>query len=70
MGELVTVGAPMGAWVIYDYDHGPYAIALHATCEQAAREAARQGYGRVAQWPFGVEFADAIKAWESREEER
>lgn len=55
-----------GAWLIYDYDHGPYAIALHSSAESAAREAARQGYGKVGFWPFGAELGDAVKAWESR----
>jgi hypothetical protein len=55
-----------GAWVVYEYDHGPYAIALYATAEDAARHAARAGYGKAAPWPFGLELSDAIKEWESR----
>lgn len=66
MGELVTAGCLMGAWVVYDHDQGPYAIALYATCEEAAKHAARSGYGRVAQWPFGMDLADAVKEWEGR----
>ena len=54
------------AWVIYDHDHGPYAIALYATCEQAAQYAAQMGYGKVARWPFGMEFSEAITRWEGR----
>jgi hypothetical protein len=56
-----------GAWVIYDYDHGPYAIALYADCEGAARGAAQRGYGKVGFWPFGEEFGDAMTAWEASE---
>lgn len=54
-----------GAWLIYDWDHGPYAISLHGTSEDAARDAARQGYGKVGWWPFGSDLRDAIKAWEA-----
>jgi hypothetical protein len=54
-----------GAWMIYDYDHGPYAISLHDTAEDAARKAARQGYGKVGFWPSGVELSEAVKRWES-----
>jgi hypothetical protein len=54
-----------GGWVRYEWDYGPYAIALHESAEEAARASARSGYGKVAFWPFGVEFTDAIKAWEA-----
>lgn len=58
-------GVP-GAWVIYDHDMGPYAIALHDNAVDAARGAAQRGYGKVGFWAFGAEFADAIKGWEGR----
>lgn len=54
-----------GAWLVYDWDHGAYAISLHASAPEAARSAARQGYGKVAFWPFGSDLADAVKEWES-----
>lgn len=57
---------PAHAWVLYDHDRGPYAIALYDDLEQAAREASRRGYGKVARWPFGMELAEAIKEWEGR----
>lgn len=53
-------------WVVYDHDHGPYAIALHATAEDAARDAARRGYGRVGRWAIGADFRGAIEEWEGR----
>lgn len=56
-----------GAWLVYDYDHGPYAISLHDSAEGAARKAARQGYGRVGFWPFGLELREAVDQWESHE---
>ena len=55
-----------GAWLVYAHDRGPYAIALHDSAETAARQAARQGYGSVAFWPFGTELSDAIQEWEGR----
>lgn len=55
-----------GAWVTYDWDNGPYAIALYDNAIDAARAAARQGYGRVGFWAFGVEFRDAINTWEGK----
>ncbi|MCF6376941.1 hypothetical protein L2K70_04935 [Nocardioides KLBMP 9356] len=58
-------GVP-GAWVVYDHDMGPYAIALHHDAVSAARDSAQRGYGKVGFWAFGVEFADAIKVWEGR----
>ena len=54
-----------GAWLVYDYDHGPYAISLHASAEDAARGAARQGYGRVGRWPYGMELREAVSLWEA-----
>ncbi len=54
-----------GAWLVYCYDDGPYAISLHATAEEASRAAARQGYGTVGWWPFGTEMATAVKDWEA-----
>lgn len=65
MSGVDGTAALEGAWLIYSWDHGPYAIALHASAEEAAREAARQGYGSVGFWPFGMELADAVKAWEA-----
>lgn len=56
-----------GAWVVYDHDHGPYAISLHASAATAARKAARAGYGKVGWWPYGTDLADAIKAWEAQQ---
>jgi hypothetical protein len=61
-----TAEKDAGAWLVYDYDHGPYAISLHVSAEEAARSAARQGYGKVGFWPFGADMADAVKAWEGR----
>lgn len=60
------IGDHAGDWVVYDYDNGPYAIALYANAEGAARHAARQGYGRVGFWPFGTELREAIATWEGR----
>lgn len=57
-----------GAWVVYAYDHGPYAIALYAGPEGAAHHQARQGYGSVGFWRYGTELADAVKQWEGRSE--
>ena len=56
----------VGGWLVYDYDHGPYAISLHGNAELAARKAARQGYGKVGFWPFGMELRDAVDLWEGR----
>lgn len=55
-----------GAWLVYDYSHGPYAISLHESAPVAARKAARQGYGKVGYWPFDLELSDAVDAWEGR----
>lgn len=60
------LSADLHAWVVYDYDSGPYAIALHGTAEDAARDAARRGYGKVGRWVVGADFADAIREWEGR----
>lgn len=54
-----------GAWVVYDYDQGPFAIALFERAEEAAKAAATRGYGRVGFWPFGLELAEAVKTWET-----
>lgn len=62
----VEIGDHTGDWVVYDYDNGPYAMALYTNAEAAARHAARQGYGRVGFWPFGTELRDAIATWEGR----
>lgn len=61
---IITMDTPL--WVVYAHDHGPYAIALYASAGEASKHAARAGYGMVAEWPLGMEFADAIKAWEGR----
>lgn len=53
-----------GAWLVYDYDYGPFAIALFESAEAAAKAAASQGYGRVGFWPYGLELAEAVKTWE------
>jgi hypothetical protein len=53
------------AWVVYDYNHGPYAISLHATAEAATKATAGGGFGRIAPWYFGTEFNEAIRAWEA-----
>lgn len=58
-----------GVWLIYEYDHGPYAQSIHATAAIAARQAARQGYGRVAFWPLGTELGDALQQWENHDSE-
>lgn len=55
-----------GSWLVYDYDYGPYAISLHESAEIAARGAARQGYGRVGFWPYGMELREAVDLWEGR----
>lgn len=55
-----------GAWVVYAHDHGPFAIALFRSAEEAAKDAAGRGYGAVAHWPFGDDFDVAIRKWEDR----
>lgn len=53
-----------GSWVVYDIDHGPYAIALHDNVLDAVYDVSRRGYAKIAFWPFGLELADAIRRWE------
>ena len=65
MSDEITEGGGC-AWVVYDHDNGPYAISLHALPEEAARAAARAGYGKVARWPFGTDLGEAIQEWEGR----
>jgi hypothetical protein len=55
-----------GVWLVYDYDHGPYAISIHEDAPTAARVAARQGYGKVGFWPLDSELREAVDAWERR----
>lgn len=57
---------PTGAWMVYDYDYGPYVISLHASAEEAARAAAKQGYGRVGYWAYGTQLRQAVEEWEGR----
>lgn len=56
-----------GVWLLYDYDSGPYAQAIYASPDQAARAQARQGYGRVGFWPLGLDLREAVDWWEGRE---
>lgn len=63
------LGDHTGDWVVYDYDNGPYAMALYTNAGAAAQHAAQQGYGRVGFWPYGTEFRDAISRWEGRSDE-
>ena len=64
--QEIADGTQSAAWLVYAWDYGPYAISLHDSPQDAAREAAVAGYGNVARWPFGMELADAITAWEGR----
>lgn len=66
MSEHTTENDAPGAWLVYDHDMGPYAISLHDSAPSAARDAARQGYGRVGFWPFGMELREAVDLWEGR----
>lgn len=56
---------PDHVWVVYSHGNGPYAISIHLTAEDAAREAAKTGYAHAAKWPLGMELGDAIKEWVS-----
>lgn len=63
-------GTEYGGWVVYSFDNGEYAISLHASAADAARSAARCGYGSVAWWPFGTDLDVAIHEWvKPRDEE-
>lgn len=55
-----------GAWMVYDYDHGPYFIGLEETIQAATRAVTRMGYGKVGFYPFGMELREAVQAWEAR----
>lgn len=65
--ELLAELTPKGVWMIYDHDWGTYVMSLHDNVEDATREVARQGYGKVGFWPLGMQREDAVKAWESRD---
>lgn len=58
-----------GIWILYDYDVGSYIISVHPDIVPAARQAARQAYGRVGFWPFGMERDEAINWWEGRQKD-
>lgn len=57
--------ASYGLWVVYDHDRGPFLMSTHRTAPEAAKKAAVQGYGKVGFVPFGADFAEAIKEWET-----
>lgn len=58
-----------GVWILYDYDVGSYIISIYPDIVPAARQAARQAYGRVGFWPFGMERDEAITWWEGRQKD-
>lgn len=51
-------------WMIYNWDHGPYVVSVHASPEEAI--AANSDANHIGQWKIGVEFREAVKLWESR----
>lgn len=55
-------------WMIYDYNHSAYVISIHNTPEDAIEKHSSLGHGRIGQWEIGIEFHDAVKKWESRDE--
>ena len=63
---FTTHNGRVGVWLIYEYDHGPYAVSIHPSAEEAARRAAQNGYGKVGFWPFGTEFAEAVNKWDAK----
>jgi hypothetical protein len=56
-----------GVWVIYGWDSSPYPVGIYVE-ERLAIENHQSGYG-IAFWRFNTEFQDAIRLWESRNQE-
>ena len=63
---MTEVYGRKGVWFIYDFDVGPYVISVEEYVLMAVKKVAKQSYGRVGFWPFGMSLSDAVAWWEEK----
>lgn len=66
---MPTIEGYEGVWCTYDYDSGPYLIAVFKDVVPAARSCAQNGYGKVGFLRFDMDFTDSITWWVRRRDE-
>lgn len=66
--ELARYEGASGVWVLYDYgnDGGPEAKRIEIDPVKIIESLGIDGVGKIAFWPMGFDFIEAVKDWNNK----